>query len=456
MTPKQNIIVIMTDQHCADAMSNCGNPDLHTPNLDRLASEGTRFDRAYCSFPLCNPSRASMVSGKWPHVLGTMGNDTAMRPEDVAQTVGPLMRQAGYRSGWAGKWHVPHMDLGEDAESFGFENVCGFSDRYLVPACDGFLRQEHTRPFLLFASFDNPHNICEHTRDQLLPWGEVESPDDDPSDYPNLPLNHAAPAFEARVLSQVRKALPPNQFGYTQERWRRYRHVYYRLCERVDAQIGQLLKALDDTGLARNTVVIMLADHGDHNGAHGLVYKSTSYEESARVPFIVRQPGVNAGQTRDAFVNTGLDLLPTILDFAGVEIPDDLEGRSVRPLIGGSEKNDKVDACFLEGVVDTTNIELRMVRTGRYKHTVYDRGQYREMLFDLEIDPGELRNLAVERRYLDVLNDHRRRLHEWCVRTGDNFAKHYSHDVYPIVPGEGYLSAPPRQTFEIPDAKSES
>lgn len=450
-TRPPNILVIMTDQQNWSAMSNWGNRDLSTPNQDRLAREGIRFDRTYVAFPLCNPSRAAMVTGKWPHQLGAMINGSALAQSDIDASLGPLLRGAGYRTGWAGKWHVPSVDLGEQAEAFGFENVCGFSDQYLPGTCEAFLREDHDRPFALFASFDNPHNICEHGRDQVLPWGEVEDIDDNPADYPNLPLNHARPAFEARVLDDLRKSMPPQQYGYTHERWRRFRHVYFRLVEKVDAQIGHLLKVLDDTGLADNTVVIMLSDHGEHNGAHELLQKSLSYEESVRVPFIIRQPGYKGGRTTDAMVNTGLDLLPTLLDYAGSKVPAHLTGRSLRQIAEGATPSDWRDTLFMESRIDWTDIELRCVRTDRYKYTLYDRGQYREMLFDLHEDPGELRNLAVERRFADVLSDHRNRLLTWCLETNDTFGQHSSHDAYPVIPGAGYSGAPPRPTFQVPE-----
>lgn len=447
MPNRPNIVVIMTDQQNGDAMSCAGNGDLLTPHQDRLAREGVRFTRAYAAFPLCGPSRAAMATGRWPHQLGCMVNGASLTAEAIASSTGPLMRAAGYATGWAGKWHVPGIDMGRDAESFGFESVCGFSDTYLAEACEAYLRGPHQAPFLLFASFDNPHNICEHGRDQLLPWGEVEAARDVPSDYPNLPYNHAPPAFEARVLADLRKSMPPLQYGYTEDRWRRFRHVYFRLCEKVDEEIGRILAVLDDTGLAQNTVVIMLSDHGEHNGAHGLIQKSTSYEEAARVPFIVRAPGLAGGGTEAAFVNTGLDLLPTLMDYAQTAPAPELSGVSARAILEGRVR--PRETTFIEARMDKTEVELRAVLTERYKYTLYDRGQHREMLFDLRGDPGELVNLAVESRYADVLSTHRRLLYDWCLATGDSFAKHYSHAPHPIVPGSGYAHAPPRRAVQV-------
>jgi arylsulfatase A-like enzyme len=456
LTDRPNILVIMTDQQNADAMSCAGNADLSTPHQDRLAAEGIRFERAYVAFPLCGPSRAAMATGRWPHQLGAMKNGSNLDAGDIAASTGPLMRAAGYRTAWAGKWHVPDIDMGHDAECFGFESVCGFSDTYLASACIDFLRSAHDQPFLLFASFDNPHNICEHGRDQLLPWGEVETAGDLPAGYPNLPTNFAPPAFEARVLTDLRKSIPPVQYGFTQERWRRFRHVYFRLCEKVDTEIGRLLAVLDETGLSENTVVIMLSDHGEHNGAHELIQKSTSYEESARVPLIIRHPPnmlAVRNETSTALINTGLDLLPTLLDYAGAPPQTALTGASLRPIATtGEQPADWRTAVFLESRMDRTDVELRMVRSERYKYTLYDRGQYREMLFDLEADPGEMVNLAVESRFADVLNSHRTLLHDWCIETGDTFGTHYSHGPHAVIPGKGYANAPARRSVPVRSA----
>ncbi|MEM6561024.1 MAG: sulfatase-like hydrolase/transferase, partial [Planctomycetota bacterium] len=401
MSKRPNILVLMTDQQSADALSCAGNADLHTPNLDRLAGRGVRFERAYSTFPLCGPFRAGMITGRYPHQVGCMNNQAKLADEHVARSMGHLFRAAGYATAYGGKWHAGGpIDLRTDADKFGFEHLCGINDHQLPDACNAYLRRDHDRPFLLFASFDNPHNICEHSRDQLLPWGEVE--DVGPGAHPNLPANFAPPAFEAGVLDVIREKLACTQFCYTPERWRRYRHVYHRLCEKVDAQIGKILDTLDATGLAENTVVVFHADHGDHAGAHGLLQKSTSYEESARVPFIVAPPDA-VGRVERHLVSTGIDLLPTLFDYAGIDAPDDLPGQSLRPVVEQRPDIPTRTAVFIESIHDGTDIAMRSVRTDRHKYTLYDRGPNREMLFDLEHDPGELVNLAVEDRHADTL-----------------------------------------------------
>jgi arylsulfatase A-like enzyme len=445
MNERPHLLVIMTDQQSAAAMSCAGNADLNTPNMDRLAAAGVRFERTYSTFPLCGPFRACMITGRYPHQINAMTNGPRLDDAVTARSMGHLLRAAGYTTAYAGKWHVPSIDLVNEGERFGFECIGGFNDHHVPVACEAFLKRRHERPFLLFASFDNPHNICEHSRDQCLPWGEVE--DVHPSAYPNLPANFAPGPFEARVLNTQRRTMPPEQFGYTTDRWRRYRHVYYRLCEKVDAQIGRILAALDASGHADNTVVVLLSDHGDHAGAHGLIQKSTAYEESARVPFIVRAPGGARGEVSRLLVSAGIDLLPTLLDYVGAGIPEEAAGLSLRRAVenpGLAGRDWPRDAVVIESRLDRTEIEQRTLCTARYKYTLYDRGLYREMLFDLETDPGEMVNLAVEERYAPVLQAHRRRLYEWCLATGDRFGSHYSHAPHPVIPGIGFSDAPAR------------
>ncbi len=450
MTQRPNLLVIITDQQSAGMMGCAGNSDLRTPAMDRLATEGVRFERAYSTFPLCGPFRAALATGRYPHEIGCLTNGSSLSEDERLRSMGHLLRGAGYRTAFAGKWHVPKIDLVEDGEAFGFECIAGFNDPFVPVACERFLKEPGDRPWLLVASFDNPHNICEHSRDQVLPWGEVE--DAPPAAYPNLPANFAPPAFEAQVLASHRRSLPAEQFGYTPERWRWYRHVYARLVEQVDARIGQILDALDRAGQAENTVVIFLSDHGDMAGAHGLAYKSLAYDESARVPFVVRLPGGKAGHVSEALVDAGLDVLPTLLDFAGVDTGakqgGSLRGRSLRPLLEAGDTmkaaTDWRGAVFMESRIDRKDIELRMVRTDQFKYTLMDRGRFREMLFDMEADPGEMVNLAVESRFADVLNEHRKRLHDWCLHTNDRFGSHYSHAAHPVVPGIGFRDAQPR------------
>ncbi|MBC2602597.1 sulfatase family protein [Puniceicoccus vermicola] len=443
-----NILYIFGDHLNPVALSCAGNSDLETPNIDRLAQRGVRYTNAYCTHPLCTPSRASMITGRLPSQLGITGFETDWKKEDLPPTLGRLLRDQGnYRCGWGGKWHISDHsleDLGPPEPSdqdFGFERICGLDDNHLPEACARFLQVDDPRPFFLVAGFDNPHNICEADRNQPLPWGEVQ---DVPVDeYPNLPQNFRPSTGEPQVIS-LRRAQAQNQAvtPYSEERWRRYRHQFYRLIEKVDAQIGQILDALDESGLADDTVVILSSDHGEMNAAHQLFHKQVLYEESVGVPLIVRDPAdTRRGVTDDQLVSIGFDLLPTCCDYAGVTPPAGLCGRSLRH--EGVDSSSSAREVLIAETRLNNACEARMVRTPRFKYIAHRWGENNEQLFDLEDDPGEMINLAVEKRHANTLQKHRELLAEWCRSTGDAYAKHYTHPGHAAVPGVGWVELSP-------------
>lgn len=440
---RPNILYVFTDQQCAGAMSCAGNADLRTPAMDSLARSGVRFDLAYCTYPLCSPSRASMFTGMMPHEVGINGNEQpiaeSFRPRELAH----VLSRAGYECAYGGKWHVPEISI---PEGHGFRSICRFSDWELTDSCIEFIRQPHERPFFLVASYDNPHNICEWSRQQTLPWGPIE---DVPTELcPNLPANYALPAYEPEAIQAERMPRPRSIFrgaSLTDDDWRHYLHAYYRMVEKVDVEIGRVLDALRQTGLMEQTLVIFSSDHGDGLAAHRWNQKSVLYEESVRVPFILSWEGrVRAGLVdRQHLVSNGLDLYPTICDYAGVEPPGGLPGLSLRPLAEGRQDTGWRDHLVVETLFGPEIGGLgtcgRMVRTARYKYVMYSWGKHREQLIDLEADPGEMVNLAVEARHSDVLAEHRELLANWIERSDDRFSAHQAHpDALPRVPGQEY------------------
>lgn len=433
-TTRPNIVFILTDQQYAGAMSCVGNPYLNTPAMDSLAQRGMRFDKAYTTFPLCTPARASMITGRYPHEIGVFGNDASITDDARQRSIGHLLSQAGYDCGWGGKWHLPEIEI---PDGYGFRKICGFNDIQLGPACADFIREDREQPFFLVASFDNPHNICEWSRKDNLPWGPI--PDIPRVDEcPNLPPNFAIPPFEPTAIRQYQRRTPIIDFvsEFTTEHWRRLRFAYFRLIEKVDAQIGLILDALRETSLMDNTVVIFSSDHGDMHGARQLIQKTVLYEESVRVPLIIAAPGT--GSSVDThIVSNGIDLLPTICDYAGVTTSERLSGRSLRPLVEDRNANHWREFVVAETEFEAISCPARMVRSDRYKYIVYRWGQYREELFDLEIDPFEHVNLAVEMRYKAILEQHRAYLRNWCLETNDDFGHHYSHPNVPFsLPGK--------------------
>lgn len=412
---RPNIIYIMTDQQTATAMSCAGNPDLHTPNMDRLAERGVRFENAYCSLPLSGPSRASMFTGYTPTETGLQENETPMPDSLRTQTLGTLMSEAGYQCAYAGKWHVNTNSL-PGKHAFGFENLHGHDDTGLAEACVSFLQRKQDKPFFLVASFDNPHNICEYARHQNPPFADFEEPA--LKDCPGLPNNFAVNPYDADALAFEKTRnhrLYPTR-NYTPDDWRRYRNAYYRLIETVDAEIGKIVNEVEKQNLWKNTVIIFTSDHGDGCGAHQWNQKTALYEEVVNVPFIVCLPnGKHAGKVLPQLINNGVDLMPAVCDWAGAKVPQGRNGVSFRQVV----KQGDAATIHRQYVVTETNFAQTagtlgwMVRTPQYKYVLYDTGKNREMLYDMKTDRGEMCNLAVEDKYKEIVKAHRRLLEEW-------------------------------------------
>lgn len=441
-TEPPNILFIMTDQQHAGMMSCTGNRYLKTPALDRLAASGMRFELAFSPNPVCVPSRTAMMTGLFPSTLGFESNGDARSahiPAPTLQhTMGTLLRQAGYETVYGGKTHWAE---GLNYETCGFVNLTRDSRDALAEACAEYIRQEHTKPFLLVASFINPHDICYVEIDatvkrfelpafapgatverqkiaQAVQLAEQEKRQGTfDQRCPPLVKNHdvtenAPRAIQADVVKRPPRGKKQASHVYyymsdyvrrewTEDDWRMHHWIYHRLTEDVDKQIGIVLDALRDAGLDESTFVVFTSDHGDMDGAHKRVHKSFFYDESARVPFIVAGPGVQSGVDHKHLISASLDLIPTLCDFAGVQIRTELAGRSVRPLTTGASMPDWRTAVFSE------NGRGRMVRTARYKYCWYKTGIPRDMLIDVQNDPGEMKNLAIDPKYASVVEEHR-------------------------------------------------
>ncbi len=425
---KPNILFLITDQQTIGALSCAGNPDVKTPNLDRLAARGVRFTESYVANPLCVPSRAGLFSSRMPHELGIYGNtmDAELATKGVP-TMGELFQAAGYETAYAGKWHVhPAFPAYEKKKNTipGFtvlpmggkdprqgdkktEEKAPQCDPFAAEASVKFLRQPHDKPFLLTVSLLNPHDICEFTSfegfKKMLP--------SDPALLPPLPANlHDTEKLPSELTTQTRKTR-----DWPDLQWRQYLWIYYRLVESSDKLIGQVLAALDETGLNSSTVVVFTSDHGEMMGSHQMVTKQKLYEESAAVPLIIAPPNAMPGVDRQHLVS-GLDLMPTFLDYAGIAAPASLRGRSLRPLVEGRSMvwRDFVAAEAMEP-------EARMIRTSRYKYICFGAGENREQFFDEEKDPGELHNLINSADLTSEVARHRAFLQEWMQSTNDTF-----------------------------------
>lgn len=446
-TRPPNLLYIMTDQQHAGMMSCAGNKYLRTPAMDSLAATGARFARAYATNPVCLPARVSMMTGQMPSRFGIRSNATGgikIADAVLKQSMGWMFREAGYDTAYGGKTHWP---TGMTPESLGFRRLSGDSRDVLADECARFIRTGCKKPFLLVASFINPHDICymaiddftrATNREPMYPTASREReclaaalrlPEDVSREEffqrfcPPLPANYPVPPLEPQCITteylQTRAFREHARNTWPDEKWRLHRWAYCRLTEMVDSQVGKVLDALRQAGLEEETVIIFASDHGDMDAAHRLEHKSVLYEESVRVPFMVSYQGVTRpGLIDDVhLVSVGLDLIPTLCDYAGIEPPRGLPGRSVRALAEGRPVPSWRDRLVAESQAG------RMLRTARYKYNVYESGEHREQLIDLENDPGEMVNLAEVPKYEQLLNRHRELLRHWVEETGDRIAR---------------------------------
>jgi len=438
---KPNILLIITDQQHSGMLSCAGNPYVKTPAVDSLAATGARFTLAHCADPVCVPSRTSMLTGIMPSQIGMETNEDLQKcrskvsAEILANSMGQLFAKAGYETVYGGKQHVP-MTI----EAAGFKEIAKDEGPGLAGTCVKFLRQAHAKPFLMVASFINPHDICFMAISDAQHPGQIRGPKPlldalalpkgmSRADFfakvcPPLPPNYGIPEGEpSDILSADTRAFRVKaRNDWTDEQWRLHRWAYARLTEYADAQIGAVLKALRETGLEKNTVVVFVSDHGDMDAAHHLEHKSVLYDEASRVPFIVSWKGITKPGLvdREHLVSTGLDLIPTLCDFAGIQSPSALAGRSVRALAEGRAPASWRDTLVVE------NGNSRMLRSAHFKYVVYGSGARREALTDMVADPGEMKNLALDPAFASVLAEHRRLLQEWYEHNGETLAPKYT------------------------------
>jgi arylsulfatase A-like enzyme len=423
---RPNILLIITDQHNARALGSTGNKSVKTPNLDKLANNGMRFEKSYVTFPLCTPSRSSIFTGKMPHELGVNSNkdgDNKILQSEKQNILGKVLSAAGYDCAYGGKWHAHEASM---VDGNGFEFIAPMGDIGLAEKSIEYLnsKKNSKKPFFMVVSYDNPHNICEWARNEPLPYGNVKEPAIEIT--PKLPVNFDKSTKFPEVLNweqEANKKVYPTGH-YTKEDWRQYLYAYYQLVEKVDAEIGKILNAIEENNFTKNTLILFTSDHGDGNAAHGWNQKTILFEEAIRVPFIASFEGKIKKEkvNQKDLISNGLDLYPTICDYAEIEIPKNLPGKSLKPIFEG--KKDKLKREF---VIVETKFEGkqalgtmgRAVVSKKYKYILYNWGKNKEQLFDLENDPMEMNNLVGAKKYLKILDIYRNRLHQWCLKTKD-------------------------------------
>ncbi len=426
-----NVLFIAADDLNCD-IGCYGNTQVKTPHLDRLAAMGVRFDRAYCQQPLCGPSRASLMTGLRPDTLDmhTLKHELREKNPDVV-TLGQLFRNNGYYSARAGKiYHYGNpSQIGTDAnddpatwdERFNPVGIDKTQEENIVrygpnrtPRKDGLgismawwdpvsEDEEHTdgmvaskiieliaahkhEPFFLAAGFFNPH--CPYVAPKkyfdLYPLDEIEMPDleEAKADLADVP---------PMAVQRDTKNWPYYFKDVSVEEARRCKQAYYASVSFVDAQVGRLLDALEDNGLMEKTIIVFWSDHGYFLGEKGLWYKRKAFERSARMPMMIAGPGVTdrGPSTRPVEL---LDLYPTLADLCDLAPPENLEGRSLRPLLENPAAPWEKPA--ITQVWHSPQAWGYSLRTERYRYTEWMNGEAGRELYDHETDPEETMNLA--------------------------------------------------------------
>ena len=476
MADQPNVLFIITDQQRFDTLRCYGNEWIQTPNLDALADKSFVFENAYVAQPVCTPARSTLLTGLYPHATGQVRNGIPMRPE--TQTIAEMAPE-GYRCSYFGKWH-----LGDDANAqHGFDEWLPVgksdADAEIQPSYQAFLKEsgvelpplyvreggdgagskravaqanlpeeqtqagwvaseainflglQYGMPFMLFVNFFEPHPPYSG------PIGDIY----DPAELPVGPAFLRHPEGHSlfnRSRSEFYMAgdLPEDSVGgcdghdlHTEAGWRALRAQYFANITLVDRQIGRMMTALDEAGLADNTIIVVTSDHGDMLGDHGLLEKRAFYEESARVPLILRVPSLANEQTKIGGSFGHVDLVPTLLELMGGTPPEHLQGESKASVLRAEadlENNDVVVEWNGQGDRDLGSdvinemiaIPRRALISGdRWKLAICegDNGE----LFDLNSDPHELTNLFDDPAHKDRVKEMAGRLRAWQERTGD-------------------------------------
>ncbi len=476
-TEKPNLLFLWTDQQRANTMAAYGNTAIHTPHLNRLSSESVVFRKAYVSQPVCSPSRSTVMTGLWPHTTGVLENNIPL-PEE-AQCLPELLNDPDYKTGYFGKWHLGdevfaqhgfkewkaieyyrnyYSENRDKSTLSDYHNYLlkegftpdtddglfsrGFATRlplehtkpkYLERQSIEFLKENQNQPFCLYVNFLEPHNPYYGPLDDEHNIKEIFLPEniDDPLS-PQDPLRY-------RLLRQ--SVIKNGRAGFdlaTHQGWKGLTKQYWGLVSQVDLSVGNILQTLEDLGLADNTIVVFTSDHGDMMGAHNMLGKTVMFEESARVPWLMRIPQFGRKQKMIDQPVSHIDLVPTLLDLMQGDIPSHLPGKSLVPQIKGESTQDEGDV-FVEWNPNTrlgsalprsipgiSEQEIERVHDAPIRTVVTRDGwklnlckHDKSQLFNLQEDPYETTNLFYNSQYKNKVDELSRKIADWQVRTHD-------------------------------------
>ena len=466
---KPNVVVIYLDQMAFYALGSYGNSFVRTPHMDRLAESGVRFDLGITNNPLCTPARAALLSGQYSRTaLGAVGNEPAdrsslrKRTSLFDPTLPELLQQAGYHTAVVGKWHLPSDPflLGFDYAAYAVDSaekyygrtfrenhagnaalsiddaeetfVEGFVFEFLSDKVRDFIFSNAGRPFFLYYAIELPH----------MPIGPGNLPDKyvamyDPATVPLRPnvFRNGEPAYDEwwfkvytiwdYIFRNVPSRVPDRESDRLPEGFdlRDLTAYYYGAVTATDDLVGEVMDALEQAGVADNTVVVLSSDHGENLGSHHWFNKDLLIEESIRVPMVFRYPAELRPAANSRQIASTIDIMPTLLELVGLQRPDSLQGQSLLPVLRGEIETLPRNHAIIEtefyhiGIRTPTHLFGMEIRdTGFVDEWPYfpnEPGAERVCLFDLETDPYQQSNLAGQSAYAAVETRLRRKLLAW-------------------------------------------
>ncbi|MFA6945959.1 MAG: sulfatase [Pedobacter sp.] len=477
---RPNIIIILTDDHAISTIGAYGSKYGATPNIDRLAKEGALFKRAFVANSICGPSRAVLLTGKYSHANGMRDNHDTF---DASQDVFPArLKQSGFQTAWIGKWHLVSYPQG-----FSYWNILPGQGQYYNPdlinmqgdttrkqgyATDVITdltinwldKRDESKPFFVVVGEKAPHRTWMPDLADLGKFDKVNFPlpknfydqyenrmaagMQDMSIEKTMKLGYdlkmksdpdrLASSFLARMNPEQRKKwnayydkidedfLKQKLTGRALTEWKyqRYMKDYYSTTLSLDRNIGKILSYLDKNDLTKNTIVVYTSDQGFYMGEHGWFDKRFMYEESMRTPLIIRYPGtIKPGIVSNQLISN-VDFAPTFLDAAGINIPKEIQGRSMMPLFRDKKASIRKSAYyhFYEFPGEHSVLKHFGIRTSRYKLIrFYDHKNFWE-LYDLQKDPSEMNNLYGKKNYDAIVKDLKEQLKQLCLENRDEEA----------------------------------
>lgn len=436
MPAQPNVLFVFTDQHRAAAMGCSGDPNVETPNMDRLAAEGTRFTNAYANDPVCTPSRGCILTGQYPFTHEAVINELRL-PEDTP-TIAKEFDEAGYRTGYIGKWHLDglprdrwtppgprrqgfddywainqsshdYLDAHYYADDPDPIQIDGYTPENETDLAIDFLGDYKDDPFCLFLAWGPPHmpypDVPQEYKDRYDPDALELRPNVEPRTSTISPHQMSHPDGSSNQIDQeaiIRETL----------------RDYYAHVTALDDQLGRLLEYLEEAGLSEDTIVVFTSDHGDRLWSHAGLEKGDPREEASNIPFLIRWPDeIPAGEVNDTLLGT-VDMAPTLLGLADQAPPEAMEGVDLSDVVRGNDADTPDSLYMLRTANLSSGSEWRAVRSDEFTYAeLLDGTPW--LLYDNDADPYQRTNRAFDPEYADVRAELSEELDGWQDQLDD-------------------------------------